>query len=681
MSKTSNPSYHTARGSRSSTASQQAHHSHSSTASQQTYAYHNLHFCPRCDVCPTCGSTPPTNHANTSVPAPAAPAPANDHLPIQFVFTLFLLQAHLSGDWRHLVIPYALALLVFFPSIIGFIHPLSYKVALALKRRASLISASDLRLAKLPDVERRQTMAPQNQRVAHAAEIAKAREQLAQQAAVDAQIDVDTLGNLFTALVVTDDGPGIRGQQESPLFSSSGALQVSVPDGFQPISEADALASVQSVANAASAASIPTTPPTPIRPAIPTRKEHRRSALHDILSRIRTAHSILDDIYGAVAETTDYTATRLGLEAAAATVIAAGKLLRSLEVAKRDNELATLWDEVFAEAVTLDKLVDCVGAVVPKIDDQSNEAEREYNTAHHFENPIAGHDTIAQLVILLAIISNVVVGLAVNPVNFLVDAITLIIKMTMSLSSPPGAEHTAKQRDILSQLPTSLENALKTFKLEAKTRILATCPSCHHTHEPQVNRLTAEPTYPTHCTNFIFRGKHKDSLRVPCLTPLLEQRQAKLRPIKPFMYPEFTDHMASVLSDPEVAAMCNSACDTAWRAVSASRLADPHAPVSEAEVNNVFEAEFLRSFEGPVPEELFINRGGRMRLAYQILLDFFNPHGMRKRGNHDSVGILGVVNLNLPEDIRYKPEYMWLSIILGPNEPDHDQIPSYLCRF
>ncbi|KAJ7079231.1 hypothetical protein B0H15DRAFT_804501 [Mycena belliarum] len=352
MSKTSNPSYHTARGSRSSTASQQAHHSHSSTASQQTYAYHNLHFCPRCDVCPTCGSTPPTNHANTSVPAPAAPAPAN---------------------------------------------------------------ASDLRLAKLPDVERRQTMAPQkyeckdcpvnggthkpprSQRVAHAAEIAKAREQLAQQAAVDAQIDVDTLGNLFTALVVTDDGPGIRGQQESPLFSSSGALQVSVPDGFQPISEADALASVQSVANAASATSIPTTPPTPIRPAIPTRKEHRRSALHDILSRIRTAHSILDDIYGAVAETTDYTATRLGLEAAAATVIAAGKLLRSLEAAKRDKELATLWDEVFAEAVTLDKLVDCVGAVVPKIDDQSNEAEREYNTAHHFENPIAGHDTMAQL--------------------------------------------------------------------------------------------------------------------------------------------------------------------------------------------------------------------------------------------------------------------------------------------
>ncbi|KAJ7189485.1 hypothetical protein GGX14DRAFT_308566, partial [Mycena pura] len=95
-------------------------------------------------------------------------------------------------------------------------------------------------------------------------------------------------------------------------------------------------------------------------------------------------------------------------------------------------------------------------------------------------------------------------------------------------------------------------------------------------------------------------------------------------------------------------------------------------------VNNVFEAEFLRTFEGPVPEELFINRGGRMRLAFEILLDFFNPHGLRKRGNHDSVGILAVVNLNISEDLRYKPEFMWLSIILGPKEPNYEQINSYL---
>nr|GAT44655.1 predicted protein [Mycena chlorophos] len=133
-----------------------------------------------------------------------------------------------------------------------------------------------------------------------------------------------------------------------------------------------------------------------------------------------------------------------------------------------------------------------------------------------------------------------------------------------------------------------------------------------------------------------------------------------------------------MLSDPDVVRMCNEACDKAWDAVQSAMATDPPGRMSPEEVNNVFEAEFLRTFEGPVPEQLFINREGRMRLAFEILLDFFNPHGMRKRGNHDSVGILALVNLNLPEDIRYKPEFMWLSILLGPHEPDHDQIGGYL---
>ncbi|KAJ7906786.1 hypothetical protein B0H13DRAFT_1619163 [Mycena leptocephala] len=117
----------------------------------------------------------------------------------------------------------------------------------------------------------------------------------------------------------------------------------------------------------------------------------------------------------------------------------------------------------------------------------------------------------------------------------------------------------------------------------------------------------------------------------------------------------------------------------AARAAFAQLSSGSRGPVSpESEVNNVFEAEFLRSFDGPVPDQLFINRGGRIKLAFQILLDFFNPHGMRKRGNRDSIGILAVVSLKLPEDIRYKPESMWLSIILGSHEPDHDQISYYL---
>ncbi|KAJ7924678.1 hypothetical protein B0H13DRAFT_2577481 [Mycena leptocephala] len=408
---------------------------------------------------------------------------------------------------------------------------------------------------------------------------------------------IDNLANVFTGLVVTDDGPDVRGQQHSKLFSSHDDFQDSLPDvplAFQPLSPSEAISSIQSFVNAA-----------PKRTAPSTRKERRASTLTDVLGRIRTAQQSLDLVYELYATNSDHDSVRLSLDAAAETVVAAGKLLRSIEKASKNDEgLAKMWDKVHAEALALDKLVDCVGAIVPSADVGMNEVEVEYNTEHHFEDPIGDHDTVSQIVILFAIISNVVIGLATDPCNFLIDTVTLIIKLTMSLSSPLGAEYNAKQRDILSQLPTTLEDALKTFKLEPKTRILATCLSCHYTHEPRVNRLTQEPSYPTHCENFIFRDKHSPA--VQCLEPLLEQRQAKLRLIKPFVYPDFTDHLASVLSDPEIAALCNSTCDKAWEAVHATLSSGSRGPVSPEEVNNVFKAEFLRSFDGPVPDQLFI---------------------------------------------------------------------------
>ncbi|KAJ7112192.1 hypothetical protein C8R44DRAFT_741898 [Mycena epipterygia] len=302
-------------------------------------------------------------------------------------------------------------------------------------------------------------------------------ENLAKLGVADDVSDIDNLVDVFTGLVVTDDGPDLRGQQHSKLFSSREDFQDSLPDVplvFQPTSPSEAISSIQLLVNSA-----------PMRTVPPTRKERRESTLTDILGRIRTAQTSLDLVYELYATNSDHDSTRLALDAAAETVVAAGKLLRSVKASKNDEELAKLWNDVHAEAVALDKLVDCVGAIIPKADVEVNEVEVEYDTEHHFEDPIGDHDTVAQIVILFAIISNVVIGLATNPCNFLIDAVTLIIKLTMSLSSSPGAEYTAKQRDVLSQLPTTLEDALKTFKLEPKTRILATCPSCHYTHEPQ----------------------------------------------------------------------------------------------------------------------------------------------------------------------------------------------------
>ncbi|KAJ7763357.1 WD40-repeat-containing domain protein [Mycena metata] len=92
----------------------------SSHSSQSTH-----HLCPRCGMCPICNSIAPTPPATMVVHAPPAPAPVDERI-IQFLFTLFVLETHLSGDWHHLILPYAACILIFFPclikSLLAFFH-------------------------------------------------------------------------------------------------------------------------------------------------------------------------------------------------------------------------------------------------------------------------------------------------------------------------------------------------------------------------------------------------------------------------------------------------------------------------------------------------------------------------------------------------------------------------------
>ncbi|KAJ7041705.1 hypothetical protein C8F04DRAFT_1252632 [Mycena alexandri] len=84
----------------------------SSHLSQSTH-----HLCPWCGMCPICGSIAPTPPAAMVVHAPPALAPVDERI-VQFLFTLFVLETHLSGDWRHLILPYAMCILIFFPCLI-----------------------------------------------------------------------------------------------------------------------------------------------------------------------------------------------------------------------------------------------------------------------------------------------------------------------------------------------------------------------------------------------------------------------------------------------------------------------------------------------------------------------------------------------------------------------------------
>ncbi|KAE9399957.1 hypothetical protein BT96DRAFT_752457, partial [Gymnopus androsaceus JB14] len=64
---------------------------------------------------------------------------------------------------------------------------------------------------------------------------------------------------------------------------------------------------------------------------------------------------------------------------------------------------------------------------------------------------------------------------------------------------------------------------------------------------------------------------------------------------------------------------------------------------------------------------------------FSMHMDFFNPHGLNKRGPTKSVGVISCANLALDPSIRYLPEYLFLAAIIpGPHEPSVEEIDYFV---
>ncbi|KAF7330467.1 hypothetical protein MVEN_02485900 [Mycena venus] len=333
--------------------------------------------------------------------------------------------------------------------------------------------------------------------------------------------------------------------------------------------------------------------------------ERNKDLLVDILQQVQTARMSLDSIDLLYAENDDHRSMRLAVDAATEVIISSGKRLGSVKTPNGD--LVRLKDEVLAELHELDQHIDCLEALLPKEVAITETAPLPYDAAHVHINPVGHLDLIAQMMVLLAVVCNVILGLSTQPCDLLIQSVQMIIRLVMSMNLAADAEeYNLEQQHVLGQLPRSLRAALDTFKLDAKTTVYAVCPSCHFTHAPKEHRITGDRVYLSVCDNYVLEP---DGQR-QCSKPLLEDRNGKLRPIKPFLYVSFMDHLARLLSDPQIEEMCDRVCDMAMASIG-----DPPPEF----IHNIFEGDFMRTFQGPDSQRLFIDRGTRMRLALEVL--------------------------------------------------------------
>lgn len=280
--------------------------------------------------------------------------------------------------------------------------------------------------------------------------------------------------------------------------------------------------------------------------------------------------------------------------------------------------------------------------------------------------PIDEHDGVAQIAMFIAVICTVIMGVSRRMGNLLINLLSILLRWSFLATT---SELSLKQKLIIDQIPHTIETALDRFNLEAKTTTYAVCPACHCTYSPTFHPGSTDPIYPLKCSNRPSPGSDI------CDASLLEiyTESGRSKPVKTFVYHHFHDYLAGLLAREDLEMLMDQACDDLTSAIKGQK-------IPPSFVSDVFEAQFIRKFEGPGKGQLFVERPGTEgRYLFALNVDFFSAEGQTIRGATASCGMISAACLNLPLSVRYQPENMYIAgIIPGPEEPHKTELNHYL---
>jgi len=284
--------------------------------------------------------------------------------------------------------------------------------------------------------------------------------------------------------------------------------------------------------------------------------------------------------------------------------------------------------------------------------------------AHHFKPVLQDVNPVLQVTFFMVTVCHVLLGVSRRGCTFMLRMVQYIIHLTLLRLGPHLSQGDEK---LLSDIPTDPRATEKVFSLDNKTTILAVCPNpnCHFTYEPTFQGDSPIPIYPDICSHQEFKGERK------CGTLLVKPQRMNGHtihlPIKPFIAFSFKDWLGGLLSRSGF----EKKMDDAW-ASSTNGL------TPSQEMKDIFDAEILRNFKGFDGQHFSIS-DKEGRYVFSLCVDYFNPLGNKQAGKKKSIGLISLVCLNLPPDMRYKPENMFLfGIIPGPSEPPLTCLNHYL---
>lgn len=221
-----------------------------------------------------------------------------------------------------------------------------------------------------------------------------------------------------------------------------------------------------------------------------------------------------------------------------------------------------------------------------------------YILDHYYQTPVDAFLPIAQVTMFLAVACSAMMGISRRFGDFLMKMLALNLCVAFD-QTKTGDKLTFHQEEILAALPRTMATAMEQFDLDVKTTIYAVCDTCHCTYAPVFKHGSPTPIYPQECTNVPFPEADV------CRTPLLKKgRNADgtviQAPQKTFVYHHFHDYLAGLLSRKDIEIIMDNSCDSLTSSIKNKQPTPLY-------ISDVFEGDFLRTFEGPHPGKLFVD--------------------------------------------------------------------------
>lgn len=143
-------------------------------------------------------------------------------------------------------------------------------------------------------------------------------------------------------------------------------------------------------------------------------------------------------------------------------------------------------------------------------------------------------------------------------------------------------------------------------------------------------------------------------------SPLFTHLPKNQVPIKHYFVQSFTQWLAGLVQRPNIEKLMDST---------------PFSQSNDGMMRDIWDGSWRESFRGN-DGNLFFQKGHpECRMAFSLFIDWFNPYTNKLAGAKISSGGIYMVCLNLPSEIRYLKEYMYLvGVIPGPAEPSLEQI-------